>query len=52
MNGNWEKWLKWILELSEKLYPNMKMEDLLGCIKMIIEFYENMNKEEDKDVKN
>ena len=40
------------LELSEKLYPNMKMEDLLGCIKMIIEFYENMNKEENKDVKN
>ena len=49
-NGEDEYYEK--LELSEKLYPNMKMEDLIGCIKMIIEFYENMNKEEDKDAKN
>ena len=39
------------LTLCEKLYPNMKMEDLLGCIKLIIDFYEDMSKEENKDVK-
>lgn len=39
------------LSLCEKLYPNMKMEDLLGCIKLIIVFYEDMSKEENKDVK-
>jgi hypothetical protein len=31
------------LELSEKLYPNMKMDDLFDCVKMILEFYEDMN---------
>ena len=30
------------LNLCDKLYPGMKMEDLLGCIKMIIEYYEDM----------
>ena len=35
----------------EKLYPNMKMEDLLGCIRMIIEFYEDMGKEKGDDIK-
>ena len=39
------------LSLCEKLYPNMKMEDLLGCIKMIAEFYEDMGKEEGNNVK-
>ena len=48
-NGENEYYEK--LDLAEKLYPNMKMEDLLDCIKMIIEFYENLNKEEDKDEK-
>ena len=35
----------------EKLYPNMKMEDLLGCVRMIIEFYEDMGKEKGDDIK-
>ena len=48
-NGENEYYEK--LDLAEKLYPNMKMEDLLDCIKMIIEFYENLNKEEDNDEK-
>ena len=39
------------LSLCEKLYPNMKMNDLLGCIKMIIEFYEDMGKEKADDMK-
>ena len=39
------------LSICEKLYPNMKMEDLLGCIKLIIDFYEDMSNEENKDVK-
>ena len=39
------------LDLCEKLYPNMKMEDLLGCIRMIIEYYEDMGKEEGNDMK-
>ena len=39
------------LSLCDKLYPNLKMEDLLGCIKMIIEFYEDMGKEKGDDAK-
>lgn len=39
------------LSFCEKLYPNMKMEDVLGCIKLIIDFYEDMSNEENKDVK-
>ena len=39
------------LSLCEKLYPNMKMEDLLDCIKMIIGFYEDMNKPEEDNSK-
>ena len=39
------------LNLCEKLYPTMKMEDLLGCIKMITSFYEDMAKEENDDGK-
>ena len=31
------------LTLSQKLYPTLKMEDLLDCVKIIIEFYEDMN---------
>ena len=45
-NGENEYYEK--LDLAEKLYPNMKMEDLLDCIKMIIEFYENLNKDKDE----
>lgn len=40
------------LNLCEKLYPNMKMDDLLECIKMILTFYEDMGKEDGKDMKN
>ena len=39
------------LSLCDKLYPNLKMEDLLGCIKMIIEFYEDMGKKKPDDMK-
>ena len=39
------------LSLCEKLYPNMKIEDLLDCIKMIIGFYEDMNKPEEDNSK-
>ena len=31
------------LPLATKLYPSLKMEELLDCVIMIIEFYEDMN---------
>ena len=34
------------LSLTEKLYPNLKMEELLDCIIMITEFYEDMNEKD------
>lgn len=39
------------LNLCEKLFPNMNMEDLLDCIKMIIGFYEDMNKQDEEKPK-
>ena len=30
------------LPLCQKLHPNLKMDDLLDCIKLIIEFYQDM----------
>ena len=31
------------LSLCQKLHPSLKMDDLLDCIKLIIEFYDDMN---------
>ena len=31
------------LPLAQKLYPSLKIEELLDCVIMIIEFYEDMN---------
>ena len=31
------------LSLCQKLHPNLKMDDLLDCINLIIEFYEDIN---------
>ena len=31
------------LPLAQKLHPNLKMDDLLDCINLIVEFYEDMN---------
>jgi len=31
------------LPLCQKLHPNLKMDDLLDCINLIIEFYEDIN---------
>ena len=31
------------LPLCQKLHPNLKMEDLIDCIELIVEFYEDMN---------
>ena len=38
------------LSLAQKLYPCLKMEDLLDCVIMIMEFYEDMN--EKSEIKN
>lgn len=35
------------LPLAQKLYPSLKMEELLDCVIMIIEFYEDMNEKSD-----
>ena len=41
------------LTLCQKLHPSLKMEDLLDCIKLIAEFYEDMNdKSHNKDNNN
>lgn len=35
------------LPLAQKLHPSLKMEELLDCVLMIIEFYEDMNEKSD-----
>ena len=34
------------LTLCQKLHPSLKMDDLLDCINLIVEFYEDMNKKQ------
>ena len=38
------------LTLCQKLHPNLKMEDLIDCMKLIIEFYEDMNDKSNNDI--
>jgi len=38
------------LTLCQKLHPNLKMEDLIDCIKLIIEFYDDMNDKSNNDI--
>ena len=40
------------LGLCEKLHPNLTMADLLDCIKIIIEFYEDMNAKSNEEANN
>jgi len=40
------------LGLCEKLHPNLAMADLLDCIKIIIEFYEDMNVKSNEEANN
>ena len=37
------------LSLCQKLHPFLKMDDLLHCIKLIVEFYEDMTENNNKD---
>ena len=37
------------LSLYQKLHPYLKMDDLLHCIKLIVEFYEDMNEKNKND---
>jgi len=40
------------LGLCEKLHPNLTIADLLDCIKIIIEFYEDMNAKSNEEANN
>ena len=36
----------------QKLFPNLKLDDLTDCVVMIMEFYEDMNSEKDFELNN
>ena len=40
------------LSLCQKLHPSLKMDDLLDCVKLIAEFYEDMCDKNKKDDNN
>ena len=40
------------LPLCQKLHPNLKMDDLLDCINLIIEFYEDINENKNNNDNN
>ena len=40
------------LSQYQKLFPNLKLDDLTDCVVMIMEFYEDMNSEKDFELNN